>query len=347
MSPLERELARQRTQLRRIEDAHTRQVTRAYAAVNARLRQNLNALTKQIEEAQLAGIEVRPGWLFAQARYLQLIADLVEHTDAFLASATRIITAGQDAAVQAAIEDGRRLARAALGPAPKAVTVRVTAAWDRLPAPALDFLIGRSSDGGPLGALLNELAPLAPEKVQDTLLYGVAAGKNPRVMAQEVQAAAQITRTRALVIARTEIVTAHRESSAPVWRQTGVVQKWTWVSAKDRRTCAACWAMDGTEHDLDESMGSHPQCRCAKVPKTLSWEQLGFHGIPDTRPTLTTGPEAFEQLGEADQLAILGRARLDAYNAGDITLQDLVQHTHSPRWGDGIRVKPAREVARA
>jgi SPP1 gp7 family putative phage head morphogenesis protein len=345
MSPLEKELARQRAGLRRIEDAHTRQVTRAYSAVNARLRQNLAALTRQIEQAQAAGVEVRPGWIYAQARYRQLISDLVEHTDAFLASAARIITAGQDAAVHAAVEDGRRLARAALGPAPKSVLVQVATSWDRLAAPALDYLIGRASDRGPLGSLLNEIAPLAREKVEHTLLYGVAAGKNPRAMAREVQAAAQITRTRALVIARTEIVGAHREAAAPVWRQTGVVQKWTWSCAKDRRTCAACWAMDGTEHDLGEPMGSHPQCRCAKVPKTLSWEELGFRGIPDSRPQLVTGPDAFERLPEADQLAILGRARLDAYNAGDITLADLVQHTHSPRWGYGIRVKPARSIA--
>jgi SPP1 gp7 family putative phage head morphogenesis protein len=294
-------------------------------------------LTDQIEQATARGTEVRPTWLFGLDRYRQLIADLRDHTDAFLVKATGAVTAGQREAVQAAFDDGRRLAHLALGPAPTDVLARVTSSWDRLPTAALDLLIGRASHGGPLGALLNEIVPLAPDKVRDTLAYGVAAGKNPRVIAREVQGAAQITRNRALVIARTEIVGAHREASTDAMRHTNVVKTWTWLSAKDRRTCASCWAQDGSEHPLDEQMATHPCCRCSKVPQTLSWAELGFPGIPDNRPVLPTGPEVFERLPEGDKLAILGPGKLDALNSGQATLQDLVRRTHSRRWGNGSR----------
>lgn len=344
MTPVEAEIARQRAALLAIEQAQTASTTRAYQAVMARFARNMDALTRQIEDAQARGVEVRPGWLFAQARYRQLIHDLREHTASFLQHATSAVTVGQREAVQRAFEDGQRLARLALGPAPELAIVRVTQGWDRLPTQALDRLIGRASDGGPLGALINELAPLAPDRVRDTLAFGVAAGKNPRVIAREVQASALITRHRALVIARTEIVSAHREAVTDTWKNTSVVKSWVWQSAKDRRTCAACWAQDGTEHPIDEPMASHPCCRCGRRPVSLSWEELGFSGIKDTRPPVTSGPAAFERLPQADKLAILGRAKLDAYNAGDITLQDLVHHTHSPRWGAGAREASLREA---
>lgn len=341
MSPLERELDRQRAERNAAEQQRSNEVIRSYVTVQSRLDANLAALTRQIEQADKDGIEVRPGWLFAQARYQQLIQDLMAHTDAFLAKTTMIVTRAQRDTVAIAFTDSRKLATLALGPAPKAAVTALSSPWDRMNTAALDRLIGRASDGTPVGNLLASLTPLAPEKVRDTLAYGVAAGKGPRVIAREVQAAAQITKHRALVIARTETVGAYREASSETWKQTGVVQRWQWQSAKDKRTCVACWAMDGTLHPLDESMGSHPQCRCAKVPVTPSWAELGFTGIQDGRPKLLTGAEVFARLPEADRLAILGRARLDAYNRGEITLQDLVHHTHSPRWGAGIRVKAA------
>jgi SPP1 gp7 family putative phage head morphogenesis protein len=344
MSPLEQELARQRARLLEIEQAHVAAILRAYQAVASRLAHDLDALTREIEDARSHGVEVRPGWLFAQTRFHTLLADLAEHTDAFLAAAARTVTRAQREAVQQAFEDGRRLARLALGPASHGVLLRVAGAWDRLATDALDVLIGRAQDGTSLAQLLYEIAPLAPERVRDALAYGVAAGKNPRLIAREVYAASEITVNRALVIARTETIHAHREGVDETWRQTGIVQQWRWSCAKDLRTCPACWAQDGSLHPLNDPMASHPCCRCARLPATPSWADLGFHGIPDRRPTVTTGPQAFRRLSQADKLAILGRAKLEAYNAGLITLEDLVQHTHSPRWGRGSRVASLAEA---
>jgi SPP1 gp7 family putative phage head morphogenesis protein len=346
LTPVEQEVARQRARLRAIEDAHVREIQRSYAAVAARFARNLTLLTEQIEQATAQGAEVRPVWLFAQARYRTLMADLEQHTERFLATTADVIGRGQKAAIDRAFDDGQRLARLALGPAPRDVLAEVTGQWHRLPAAALDTFLGRAQDGAALGDFLAELSPLAPRKVKDTLAFGVAAGKNPRVIAREVQASATITRTRALVIARTEIVQAHRHAVTETWRSTGIVRTWRWQSARDARTCPACWAMDGSEHPIDEPLGSHPQCRCGRIPVTPSWSDLGFPAVPDRRPVLTTGAQLFPALSEADKLAVLGRAKLDAYNAGDITLDDLVQHTHSDRWGPGIRVA-SLETARA
>jgi len=338
MTPLDVEIARQRARLLAIERQRVQEITRAYSSVASRLVRDLALLVAQIDRARDRGVEVSPGWLFAQARFDRLIADLAEHTDRFLDQAARAATAGQRAAVQAAFDDGRRLARAALGPAPRRVLLQVSGSWTRMPTGALDQLIGRASDGTPLASLLGEIAPLAPDRVRDALAYGVATGRNPRLIAREVQAASQVSRNRALVIARTEIVGAHREAVDETWRATGVVTGWAWRCARDARTCAACWGRDGTDEP-----GTHPCCRCARVPETMSWAELGLD-IPDNRPRPAAAADDFAALSEADKLAVLGRAKLDAYNAGEITLDGLVQRTHSDRWGPGIRVATLAEA---
>lgn len=342
MTPLEQEIARQRAHLDQVDQHAASEIVRTYQHVAGRLNHNLGDLIARIEAARATGVEVRPGWLFAQQRYLRLIGDLQRETIDFLGHTLTIIGATQQLAIQDAVENGRRLVQLALGPAPRAAVASIRGSFDRLPALALQRFVGRASNGQPLGLLLHEIAPLAHQQVKDALAYGVAAGKHPSVIAGEVQRAADITRWRALTIARTEIIGANREAATQTFRQTGMVTSWTWQCRKDTRTCASCWAQSGSEHPVEEQMATHPNCRCTKVPRTRSWAELGFPGIPDARPVITPGPVAFDNLSEADRLVILGRAKLDAYNAGQITLADLVQHTRSSRWGAGSRVKSLR-----
>jgi len=87
-----------------------------------------------------------------------------------------------------------------------------------------------------------------------------------------------------------------------------------------------------------------PARTVTQCPQTPSWAQLGYSGVPDRRPRLSSGAELFEQLDHGDQLLILGRAKLDAFNTGAITLADVARETNSPRWGKGIRVATLEEL---
>lgn len=336
MTPVEQELARQRAEQRAQEQVRVQHIVTLYNAVRGRFEHDVNALADEIETATAQGIEVRPGWLFAQARYRALMADLTAHTHDFLQAAAEVTTSGQADAVAQAVEDGRRLAERALN-GPEHTVARVASGWNRLPAPALDHLIGRASDGTPLASLFAEIAPVAPEKVRDSLAFGVAAGRNPRVVAREVAKVANVTPNRALTIARTEIIGAHRAGVTATWQQTGAVSGWTWRCARDARTCPVCWALDGSVHPADSQMQSHPCCRCGRIPRMKTWAELGFSGVSSTPTVTTTGPGVFATLPEVDKLAVLGRSKLDAYNNGQIILQDLVKPTHSQRWGPGVR----------
>lgn len=326
------------------DDQAARQITRTYQRTLHRLERDLRYLTERIERAQAAGEPVGVSWLFRQQRYLDLIAGLEEEMRTFLPLVSRYVGGAQEQAVQQALRDGQALILDALGPAPESATARVSASFSRFNPESLAQFVGIASNGQPLGQLLATIAPLVVNDVRDALAFGVAAGRNPRVTAVEVARAGNMPLTRARTIARTETLRAWRESSDRVYASSGVVQSWTWYAALDTRTCASCWAQHGTEHRIGDPMESHPNCRCAKIPRTLSWAQIGFRNLPDTRPTVTPGPDVFRRLTPALQRQVLGARKYEAYRAGEITLPDLVARTQSARWGAGTREASLRQA---
>jgi SPP1 gp7 family putative phage head morphogenesis protein len=240
------------------------------------------------------------------------------------------IVAQQRAAVAAAQAHAAELVPAAAGDGPPGVAVR----FDRLPTGALEELVGALADGSPLADLLGELGPAAARSVREALVAGLATGQGPRAIARRIRADLGGSLARALTIARTETLRAYRESSRRAYRANDdVVAGWIWHAQLGPRTCAACWAMHGSRHALDERLDGHPNCRCSMIPVTKSWAELGFPGVPDARPVIEPGEEAFRRLPAADQLAVLGPAKHAAYRAGEIGLADLVARDRSERWG--------------
>jgi SPP1 gp7 family putative phage head morphogenesis protein len=341
---LERAIARQRNALLRIERNGASAIVQTYQAVERRLKYNLDLLTYELERAKAARIEVKPGWLFAQSQYQTLITELGEATLAFIHRAIATVTANQREAVGRAPTDAERLILSALGPAPRYARDMMLQRFTKLPAPQLEHLIGRAGDGQPLGNLLAEIVPASVTAAKNALAYGVATGQNPRIIAQDVQVRTGMARTRALAVARTETLGAYRHVAQERFKDSRVVQQWEWRAKLDARTCPSCMAMNGTLHPISEPLASHPNCRCVSTPRTASWAELGFTGIPDNRPPSESPEDRFAQLPEAEQLAILGATRLNAYNEGLISMGDLVHDTHSQRWGRGRRMATLQEM---
>lgn len=344
MSPLEELIERQRAELLRVEQNGASKITATYKRVEERLAANLAKLISDIEAARSAGAEVRPNWLVSQHRYQQLLAELQEETLAFLHRAIATVTGLQKVVVERAPRDAEDRVLTAIGKGPETAEARLRQSFRALPGRQLETFAGFAGDGKPLGDLLAELGPEQFQAAKDSLAYGVASGQSPRVIASDLTAKTDIAKTRALTIARTEMLRPYREVTHERFKASAVVKGWTWLALLDARTCPACAAMNGTEHTDDETLESHPNCRCTAAPRTLSWADLGIKGVPDTRPPVLTPTQRFAALPEADQLAILGRRRLDAYNAGEITLEDMVRETHSPRWGGGRRAATLTEL---
>lgn len=631
MTPAEREIAKQRRALMRIESNGMSEIARSYQVVLMDLQGNLKGLTERIEQARAAGIEVRPGWLAAEDRYRSLISQHEQHTLRYLQDCISTIRNGKGAAIVQAEGDAPRLTTTAMGQAPASAEAAVANSFSQLPTDQMARLVANAADGRPLGELLYEVAPKATQKVKDALNAGVARGASVRVIAADAVKASGIAQNRAMLISRTECLTAdaviesdgiqavyrrwyegtvirvrmssgheftatpnhpvltsegwigagslvpgddlvrhaggqklrtsgnqhvgdvptrigevfdslaavgvtvraatgepdfhgdgrngyvdvattdgelvdrlkaqdaqhadhlaleatgaatprlhgsrglhgavptgpgaahyphrlqvaadgvfveamakgqiaeagsglifprqflgveaeslrlgdranrypsvgeygaslcsvdaevlrdspeavarqvgrdhvvsvdrlefrghvynlstdrgwfavgpyfsgntiraYRETSLAAYRSSPAVAGWIWIA--QATACPVCQAEHGSEHTLDETLDSHPACRCTAMPKTLSWAELGYPGIADGRPSIQPGPERFAALPEADKLAVLGRARLDAYNAGEITLHDMVRETHSERWGAGKRTATLAEL---
>ncbi len=315
-------------------------LTREYGQTWQRIRAELDDLGQQIKQARDRGETVNRGWLLKQHRLQRLEAETLVSLRFFLDFAERRITAAQIDALTAGQTDALEVLRASIGAPPPGVLFE-----SALPAGALNELVGRSSSGQPLGELLAQLGPHAATGVRRTLLAGVALGQHPSVIARAARTFLAGNMARALTIARTEVLGAYRAASLDTYRaNSGVVSGWVWNAQLSQRTCAVCWAMHGTFHTLDEALGSHPNCRCAMLPKTRSWAELGFDAPNDPGIVVEPGPDVFRRADPALQRAVLGPAKYELYRRGELDLPELVQKTRSRTWGVGRRERPLREL---
>lgn len=317
------------------QDAETiRALTHAWLTVDARLSARLGQLLSQIEKQQQAGHQVTFGWLIEKRRLESLQRQIRAEVDRFARQAEQRIAEQQRTFARQAVNDAAELFGAGLGDAPEGVSV--SAIFNRLPVSAVESVAGFLSDGSPLSALLAELGPASAARVRESLLAGLALGTGTRQIAQQIRAALGGNLSRAMRIARTETMRAYRDATHESYKRNGdVLQGWTWVAGTGPRTCPVCWEMHGTVHPITEQLSSHPHCRCVAVPLTKSWAELGFSGVRDTRPKIERGDVLFRKLTPAEQRAILGKAKYEAWQRGEITLRDLVGYRVDPRWGPG------------
>lgn len=335
--------------------ALARELTRRYGTAWGKIKTRLNLLLDELEQARERGETIDAGWL-AQHQ----ISERLEQVSgvelrAYADLAKRTIDKATLRSFLAGAIDANTLLQSTLskrlGWTP-ALPVRETAE------------IARASRlGTPLGDLLESLGTDTHRIAREKLVEGVALGKNPidigrdlresfagnqvralRVARTETTDAYRRAAIRATRVARTEVLGAYRRTAVGGYRGANdVVGEWVWV-AELGSACPVCVAMHGTIHDLDEEMDSHPSCRCSPAPRTKSWAELGFEGVPETRLDLETGEDWFARQPEAAQRRTLGPSKYAAYKDGRLKLADLVQPTVDPVWGRGLRERSLRDA---
>jgi SPP1 gp7 family putative phage head morphogenesis protein len=270
-------------------------------------RDRIEALRSQVE-AEIGRIAGRAdGWI--QHNQREAIQAAGRHTDEMTQAALRLGTAG----------DGE-----------------VLGSFTRVPVEALTDLVGFMRDGSPLRDLLDRMAGQAGKAVERALIQGLATGQNPRTMARAIRKELGYSLARHLTIARTETLRAYREACLRNYQANDdVVDGWIWLSARQSRTCAACWALAGTVHKLSERLEDHPNGRCTMLPVTKNWGELGVTGRGETSIAgrVPLGVDLFDKLPEGQKQAILGSAAYRAYTDGAVKLPDFVGHKTHPRWG--------------
>ena len=214
----------------------------------------------------------------------------------------------------------------------------------RPPGVEVDLMVARVQQQ--ITARTYELSAEATQAMNRALVLGVAKGENPRDtarrMVEQARGAFNGGLNRAQVIARTEMIDAHRDAAeASQNANADVLAGWEWHAQLGPRTCPSCIAQHGRLHDLDEPGPlDHQQGRCARVPVTKTWAELGFPGIEEPRPRTQTGQEWFEQQPESVQRSILGPKRYEAWLEGDYPPEAWSVRKTTDGWRDSFHVGP-------
>lgn len=308
----------------------------------------INAVTAEIERAKAEGREAlvpptmggksakdlggysqslslhRTRLLAIQKELEQQIAQVAKHADLITQDAQR-------QAIEAALGHTKSLTGEALAGGPPGFRM----AWTTPNLEPLMAQVGFLADGSPLKSLLAELPGDAGRRVSSALVDGITQGLHPTVIARKAREALAGNASRAILIARTEMMRSYREASRQAYQENSdLVRGWVWHAALDSRTCASCWAMHGTEHPVTEILDDHPHGRCAMVPRTHSWEDLGFPGVKETAADdVQPGSVAFDNAPEDVKRRVLGPSKYQAYLDGDADLEDFVVRVDNGDWG--------------
>jgi SPP1 gp7 family putative phage head morphogenesis protein len=132
---------------------------------------------------------------------------------------------------------------------------------------AIKKLIGRTQDGGSLTNFFKRLDQPVREASKKALIEGFSKGEGADEIARRLRDAADIGRSRALTIARTETNEAYRAASREFLSGSGEIKKYVWLAVLDTRTCLICWALHGRH---STAIVKSPLIRIAAAPSFLS-----------------------------------------------------------------------------
>lgn len=332
--------AQLRRELDRILDRQTRDLVEAWVLAWDEISPDLTAV---LLEMLTASDRVTRAQLLRSTRLRKVLALIARQLDDLAVAAGVRIIGDLQAVIDAAGGAQASVIDSQLPPASELLDDLES--WSRVDERQVAAIVRRATE-----QITSRLQPLSAETqdlIRRELIRGVASGSNPKATAARMVRRAEkafngnLSLSRALRISRTEILDAHRAAAAVAQAQhADVLAGWTWLAKLDIKTCPSCWSQHGTVHDLAEpGPDDHQQGRCARVPVTKSWADLGFD-IPEPPSLLPDAEGMFEDLPSEDQLEILGPARYAAWVRGDYPMTAWSQRRTTPGWRDSWGVSP-------
>jgi hypothetical protein len=302
-------------------------------------------------------------WLTIDAEWTQAVNDLVETTrdgrwptrrdvfraasvQAALHSATREVTGLAEFTGVTVVTAARQVSTEVAFWQRQIITSQLPVGWqqgealpEKLPDQVLAAIVERTAEQ--IESRKRPLADDTIEAMKRALIRGVVVGENPRSTARRMLTTSRSGfnggLTRAMTIARTEVLDAYRSGAGAY--QAGhddVLQGWLWDAKLDTRTCPSCWAMHGSEHPLLEVGPIDHHCgRCARTPLTRSWRDLGID-MDEPEGIFPDAEEAFRRLTYGEQLRVMGPVRLRAWSSGALAWSELSVRRQNPGWRDSM-----------
>jgi hypothetical protein len=328
-----------------VADAHTRALVEAWVIAWDQVAGELDAAAADLVSAAQGGRVTRTMILRSQRAQAALDA-VARSLDSLAAQTGRTITADLQAVIDAAARAEHDMIASQLTGARRAdLAINLV----RADAGQVAEMVRRATQR--ITSTTRPLGAEATAAIRQELLRGTAVGANPRTAARRMVAGIEDRfnggLSRAMTIARTEIVDAARTASQRVDQANAdVLTGWTWVAHLGPRTCRSCIANHGTLHDIDEPGPiDHQSGRCARVPRVKTWAELGFTGMPDP-PDVTPDADAwFAAQPTSVQQGILGDRGYDAWRRGDYPRSAWTTRRETDGWRDSM--VPSRAPAAA
>ncbi len=328
-------------------DASTEDLVRAWARTWDTLVSEWEAAVSDLQTLRADGGWPTRGQIVRAERAMKAI-DLTRNALDDLAdnAGVRILQAVPDAVSSA---EGHLQVIASQYPREAGSMLELAATFDRVDADQLTAIVRRTTEQ--VTSLLRPLPLEATSALYTELIRGVALGSNPRASAhsllRRLEGRFNGGLTRAMVICRTEIVDAHRAAAAAQHAANAdTLRGWQWSATLDKRTCPSCWSKHGTEYPLTEPGPlDHQQGRCARLPVTKTWADLGFGDVEEPASLMPDAETKFRELSGADQTAIMGPDRLRLLDSGDISWADLSSRRSTAGWRDSWAPTAVRDLA--
>lgn len=206
------------------------------------------------------------------------------------------------------------------------------------------------------------------DQMRQAINVGVLRGEGYPGLVRRVEDGFGMARKDAVTLTRTFVSAANNEARDMVYKANrDVVKGWKWLTAGDNRVCPICLALHGREFKLGEGPEApkHPRCRCVKLPRTVSWRELGIdmdemkreadrwvirgrrdydgeilvRGVHEGGKDKTlrvgryaTADDWFSNLSDEEkQSTSLGQGRVKLLAEGKISMKDLVGPDYQPR----------------
>lgn len=327
-----------------VTDAQTRALVAAWVYAWSEVSADL---ADTLLELYAPGGTITRAVMFRSVRLRTVLARIADKLDDLAAESAVTITSDLKDVVDAAARAQTQIVRAQL-PDDPAANLLVDRAWTRADDDALERIVARSTEQ--ITSLTRPLSADADRAVRRELVRSIAVGdgarETARRMVRRTEGRFNGGLTRAMTISRTELLDAYRAGAEHGQaRHTDVLTGWVWLAHLDTRICPACLARHGDAFDADvPGPQGHQNCRCARMPRTSSWADLGFD-VDEPEDQVDDARVWFDALPEAEQIQLLGRRRWQLLTTGQVGWADLATRRTTPQWRDSWGVTPVRDLA--
>lgn len=323
----------------RLVDHTTRTLTARWATAWRELSTEWETAIRQIIATQTAGETLHAGQ----------IAQLERVTRALTATAEQLVTLTDgipdaiDGPLTQILADTTAATRQIVA---AQLPATLTAGFALMSKPAMSAIIERTM--GQVHAASWPLADDAISAMKTTLIRAVPSGWAPARAAAEMLERTQTEfnggLSRAMTIARTEMLSSARAAGQALeLANKDVIKGWVWSAHLDAKTCAACIALHGQEFSSETEMAAHQNCRCARMPITKSWSDLGFPEIEEPPDTFVQSEDWINDNPRAAEKA-LGKKRYDLLKTGQVELSDLAKLRKNSGWRDSYHATTIRDL---